>query len=80
MLLPKEFKKNMSESKKPSLGETPESDNSDDFLMNMGYDLYPDRMKGRPLTLKNFFFSTQSREPMEQLKCEKKVMDVLKNG
>lgn len=70
----------MSESNNPSPGETPETNNLHDLQMNMGYDMYPDRLKDRPMTLKNFFFSSKSREPIEQLKCEKKVMEVLKTG
>ncbi len=45
-----------------------------------GYDLFPERRENLPLNWKNYLFSFKGREGIEQHKCEKHIVDSLKES
>ena len=51
-----------------------------DDVYGMGYDLYPERRRARPFNLENFLIKYQNREHIEQYKCERRLVKVIKQS
>lgn len=65
----------MSEKSKSKVDESVNFDG-----VEWGYDLYPERKQPRKINFINWFFKMQSRDNIEQYKCEKKVVAVIKTS
>lgn len=60
--------------------EKPKSSTGREKFETWGYDMYPERRKtDADFTIKDFF-SWKSRNNIEQYKCEKTVVDVIKTS